>query len=303
MSCTSDCPAVCVMQPCTRSECNWSSLKETARSGSPRNLSAKTQRFARGRGFGTQPFQVLDTLSVAAIDSDSCSQYHLYGAVMTRTKSLQHIDLSHSIVDGMSTYPPLPGPVIATHLSREDAEKVYGSGVTFHIGLITICTNTGTYLDVPFHRFADGHDLAGLSLDRVAGVPAVCLDRRGETEIEITAGELNGLRGHAVLVRTDHSRYFGTEAYTVEHPHLSVSTTEALIAADVACVGIDSLNIDGMSDTLRPVHTALLGAGIPIIEHLTNLAELPSTRFLFTAVPPKIVGAGTFTVRAYATVG
>jgi kynurenine formamidase len=222
---------------------------------------------------------------------------------MKRTRSLQHIDLSHSIIDGMMTYPPLPGPVIATHMSRDDAEKIYGPGVTFQIGMITICTNTGTYLDVPFHRFADGHDLVELSLDRVAGVPAVCFDRRGETEIEIPSEEIDGLQGHAVLVRTDHSRYFGTEAYTVNHPYLSGSTTDALIATNVACVGIDSLNIDGMSDTVRPVHTALLGAGIPIIEHLTNLAELPSSGFAFTAVPPKIEGAGTFTVRAYATVG
>lgn len=222
---------------------------------------------------------------------------------MTRTRSLRHIDLSHSIVDGMTTYPPLPGPVIATHMSRDDAEKSYGPGVTFQIGMITICTNTGTYLDVPFHRFADGHDLTELRLERVAGVPGVCFDRRGENEIDISAGEIDGLEGHAVLVRTDHSRHFGTEAYTVGHPHLSVSTTQALIEADVACVGIDSLNIDGMSDTLRPVHTALLGAGIPIIEHLTNLAELPPTGFAFSAVPPKIEGAGTFTVRAYATVG
>ncbi len=222
---------------------------------------------------------------------------------MKNTADARHIDLSHRIVDGMSTYPPLPGPLIATHMSREDAEKSYGPGVTFQIGMITICTNTGTYLDVPFHRFADGHDLTELSLDRVASVPAVCFDRRGDTEIEIAADELEGLLGHAVLVRTDHSQYFGTERYTVGHPHLSVATTDALIAADVACVGIDSLNIDGMSDTVRPVHTALLGAGIPIIEHLTNLAELPASGFTFTAVPPKIEGAGTFTVRAYATVG
>jgi len=222
---------------------------------------------------------------------------------MTRAAFSRHIDLSHRIVDGMSTYPPLPGPVIGTHLSRDDAEKVYGPGVTFHIGMITICTNTGTYLDVPFHRFADGHDLSELSLVRVAGVPAVCFDRRDEAEIEITPDELDGLQGHAVLVRTDHSRHFGTDEYTVRHPYLSTSTAEALIAAHVACVGIDSLNIDGMSDTVRPVHAALLGAGIPIIEHLTNLAELPSRGFAFTAVPPKIEGAGTFTVRAYATVG
>lgn len=201
----------------------------------------------------------------------------------------------------MVTYPGLPAPVIGTHLSREDAERAYGPGVTFHIGLITICTNTGTYLDVPFHRFADGDDLAALALDRVAGVPSVCLDRRGTTTIDITPDELAGLEGHAVLVRTDHSVHFGTDAYAVDHPYLSADTAQALVGAGVACVGIDSLNIDTMADAQRPVHTTVLGAGIPIIEHLTNLAALPPSGYRFTAVPPKIVGAGTFTVRAFAT--
>ena len=70
----------------------------------------------------------------------------------------------------------------------------------------------------------------------------------------------------------------------------------------MACVGIDSLNIDGTSDGHRPVHTILLRAGIPIVEHLTHLDRLPASGFTFSAVPPKIEGAGTFTVRAYATV-
>jgi kynurenine formamidase len=213
------------------------------------------------------------------------------------------IDLSHVIAPGMVTYPGLPVPIVEDHLSREAAIDVYGPGNTFQIGLVTMCTNTGTYLDVPFHRYADGHDLTGLALERVAGVPAVCLDRRGQTTIELTDEELEGLGGHAVIVRTDHSATWGTDAYFQAHPHLSAASADALVVAGVACVGIDSLNIDGTGEKARPVHSTLLGAEIPIIEHLTALDALPEDGFTFTAVPPKIEGAGTFTVRAFATVG
>lgn len=221
-----------------------------------------------------------------------------------------HIDLSHRIVDAMTTYPGLPGPVIATHLTREAAEAAYGPGVTFHIGMIEICTNTGTYLDVPYHRFADGHDLSELDLDRVAGVPGLCLDGRGARAIDLDPAALAALAasagiaslaGHAVLFRTDHSRHFGRPEYAVEAPCLTGKTAAALAAAGVACVGIDSLNIDDTGDLARPVHTTLLRAGIPIVEHLRALDQLPLQGFRFTAVPPKIVGAGTFTVRAFAT--
>lgn len=214
---------------------------------------------------------------------------------------MTHIDLSHVITNGMVTYPGLPTPVIASHLTREAAEEIYGPGITFQIGLIEICTNTGTYLDVPFHRFADGHDLTGLSLDRVARVGAVCINRVGQTSIELEADELAGLAGMAVLVRTDHSQHFGTDAYMKGHPHLTARSAELLVDAGVACVGIDSLNIDATEGGERPVHTTLLGANTPIVEHLTNLSSLPTTGFTFTAVPPKIEGAGTFTVRAFAT--
>ena len=213
------------------------------------------------------------------------------------------VDLSHVITAGMQTYPGLPVPIVEDHLSREAALEVYGPGNTFQIGLVTLCTNTGTYLDVPFHRYADGHDLTGLTLERVAEVPAVCLDRRGRTTIDLTATELEGLAGHAVLVHTGHSATWGSDAYFEDHPHLSAAAAETLVAAGVACVGIDSLNIDGTSTRDRPVHTTLLGADIPIIEHLTALDQLPAEGFTFTAVPPKIAGAGTFTVRAFAALG
>ncbi|HZX56306.1 MAG TPA: cyclase family protein [Ilumatobacteraceae bacterium] len=215
------------------------------------------------------------------------------------------VDLSHSIAEGLSTYPGLPAPHIFDHLDRAAAEKIYGPGVTFTIGMITICSNTGTYIDVPYHRFADGHDLTGLALERVAAVPGLCIDCRGIDSIgpEVLTGL--DLTGRAVLFRTDHSRHFGTPSYFERHPHLAVATAETLVRAGVACAGIDSLNIDateGPAGAGRPVHTTLLRSDIPIIEHLANLADLPPDGFRFSSVPPKIEGLGTFTVRAFAEV-
>lgn len=215
----------------------------------------------------------------------------------------QHVDLSHVITEGMETYPGLPVPIIQDHLSREAAEEIYGPGITFQIGLVTMCTNTGTYLDVPFHRFADGHDLTELALERVAAVPAVCIDATGVTAIDLADVELDELAGHAVLIRTGHDRHWGTQDYFTAHPYLTEVAAESLVQAEVACVGIDSLNIDSTTGGERPVHTMLLRNQVPIIEHLTNLGELPATGFTFTAVPPKIEGCGTFTVRAFATTG
>ena len=213
-----------------------------------------------------------------------------------------HLDLSHVITAGMQTYPGLPVPVIEDHLSRDAAEEIYGPGITFQIGMVHLCTNTGTYIDMPFHRYADGHDLTGLALERVAAVPAVCIDARGELAIDLEASAFEGLGGHAVLIHTGHAQHWGTDRYFDSHPYLTAATAERLVDAGVACVGIDSLNIDATEGGERPVHTILLGAEIPIVEHLTGLEALPSSGFQFTAVPPKIEGAGTFTVRAYATV-
>jgi arylformamidase len=213
------------------------------------------------------------------------------------------VDLSHTLTEGLVTYPGLPAPHLSDHLDRVAAEAVYGPGVTFTIGMITMCSNTGTYIDVPFHRFADGHDLSELALERVAGVPAVCIDCVGMPSIGPDVLDGLDIRGHAVLFRTDHSRHFATPGYFDRHPYLEREAADALLAAGVACAGIDSLNIDATWSPMgdgRPVHTTLLRNDIPIIEHLTNLDQLPPTGFQFTAVPPKIENFGTFTVRAFA---
>lgn len=211
------------------------------------------------------------------------------------------VDLSHEIIDGMTTYPGLPGPVISDHLSRADSRANYAPGYEFQIGHIAMVSNTGTYLDTPFHRFADGHDLAGLDLSRVAGVPGVLIVGDALT---IGADVLDGVdvAGRAVLFATGWDRHWGTEEYgNPVHPHLGADVVALLVDGGAAVVGIDSVNIDDTRTGERPVHTALLGAGIPIVEHLRGLDQLAGATFTFTAVPPAVVGMGTFPVRAFAS--
>lgn len=193
------------------------------------------------------------------------------------------VELSHVIEDGMTTYPGLPAPEIGSHLSFEESAGVYASGTEFAIGRIAMVANTGTYLDTPAHRFRDGHDLAGLALER-------CAD----------------LAGTAVLIRTGWDRHWRTERYGhPTHPFLTADGARHLVAAGVALVGIDSVNIDDTSPAAagqRPTHTTLLAAGVPVVEHLTGLDELPTTGARFFAAPPRVAGMATFPVRAFVIV-
>lgn len=212
------------------------------------------------------------------------------------------VDLSHEIHDGLVTYPGLPEPRISTHLTRDEAEQRYAPGVTFHIGRIDMIANTGTYVDAPFHRYADGVDLSGLPLERVADVDGVLVDATGVHAIDEARLAEVVFAGKAVLLRTGFSRHWGTPDYSGDCPHVTAGAAAALVSGGAAIVGIDSLNIDATTDPERPVHTALLRAGIPIVEHLTNLEALPAGGFRFFAAPPMIRDMGTFPVRAFAVV-
>ncbi len=213
------------------------------------------------------------------------------------------VDLSHVVSDGMTTYPGLPGPLICDFLSREESRAHYTDGTEFQIGRIELVSNTGTYVDVPFHRYADGVDLADQALWPLAGRPALVVDATAVQARSIDAAYLAGLdvAGQAVLLRTGEDRHFGTERYGAnEHPYLTEDGAAFLRDVGAALVGIDAVNIDDMGDTARPAHTVLLGAGIPVCEHLTRLDEVPPSGARFFAVPPRFRGVGTFPVRAYA---
>lgn len=211
------------------------------------------------------------------------------------------IDLSHTIENGMVTYRGLPAPLICDFLTREDSRRYYAEGTEFHIGRIDMVANTGTYMDAPFHRYREGKDLSELPLSSMAGLKGVVI-RTDEARItqKVFAG-LN-LKNRAVLVQTNWSRHWRTDAYFEGHPHLTADAAEYLIKCGVKLVGIDSYNIDDAHDGRRPVHSLLLGKEIPIVEHMTGLEALPDDGFQFFAVPPKIKAFGTFPVRAFAQV-
>ncbi|HEX5615144.1 MAG TPA: cyclase family protein [Acidimicrobiia bacterium] len=207
------------------------------------------------------------------------------------------VDCSHVVESGMVTYPGLPGPVVDEHLSRAASREVYAPGTEFHIGRIQMVANTGTYLDAPFHRFAGGDDLADLPLRCTVDLPLV-LVRVADRVIEPASLAGREVRGRAVVFATGWDRHWGTDAYAHGHPHLSAATAELLVRGGAALVGIDSLNIDGTHDGERPVHTALLAAGIPIVEHLCNLDQVREPGRFFAA-PVAVRGLGTFPVRAF----
>jgi arylformamidase len=212
------------------------------------------------------------------------------------------VELSHVIRAGMVTYPGLPAPQITPYLTREASRSRYSPGTEFAIDTITLVGNTGTYLDAPYHRFPGGADLGGVELASTADLPAVVVRVSGAGQPGIDVGALAGLdvRGAAVLLHTGDDILFGTPAYASGGHFLTRDGAAWLADHDAALVGIDALNIDNTADGERPAHTHLLAAGIPVVEHLTGLEQLPPAGARFTAVPLRIAGLGTIPVRAFA---
>lgn len=222
---------------------------------------------------------------------------------MSATK--QFVDVSHTIEHGLVTYRGLPAPIICDYMSREESRRHYSGGTEFQIGKIEMVANTGTYLDSPFHRFGDGQDLSELALDSLADLDGVVVDAASDAGRAVGREAFAGVEvaGKAVLVRTGWDAHWRTERYFEGHPFLTEEAARFLADEGAALVGIDSYNIDDTADGRRPAHTILLGARVPIVEHMCRLGQLPARGFRFFAVPVKVKGFGTFPVRAFAVVG
>ncbi|MDP9098806.1 MAG: cyclase family protein [Verrucomicrobiota bacterium] len=223
-------------------------------------------------------------------------------AVSRLSANSQLIDLSHAVEHGMITYKGLPAPIICDYLSREASRARYAPGTEFQIGKIEMVANTGTYLDSPFHRYPEGDDLSQLKLETLADLDCVVVrvTHRRDRAIDRLPIDLATLRGKALLVHTGWDVHWRTDQYFESHPNLTGELANSLVDAGVTLVGIDSFNIDSTDDGTRPVHSALLGAGIPIVEHMCGLDAIPDSGARFFAVPVKVKGMGTFPVRAFA---
>lgn len=215
------------------------------------------------------------------------------------TGNVRFIDLSHTIESGTQTYKGLPPLLICDYLSREASRANYDAGTEFHIAKIEMVANTGTYMDCPFHRYEGGKGFHEIPVEATTDLPAMKFTVSNQA-IDEKIFHGSNLRGKAILVSSGWSRHWGTDQYFTNHPYLTESAAKYLVESGVKLVGIDSHNIDDTRIRTRPVHTTLLGAGVLIVEHLCNLDALPDHGFSFTALPPKIKGAGTFPVRAYA---
>ncbi|MEO5976172.1 MAG: cyclase family protein [Chryseolinea sp.] len=214
----------------------------------------------------------------------------------------KYIDLSHTIEQGMITYKGLPAPIVCDYLSREASREFYDPGTEFFIGKIEMITNTGTYLDCPFHRYEHGRDLSQLLLEQLADLEAIVIRMPHTTKLDVTESDLRSydVAHKAVLINTGWDQFWRTDQYFENHPYLTEGAAKYLKDQKVKLVGIDSHNIDDTRTRSRPVHTELLGNEILIVEHLCNLDKLPLGIFHFTAIPPKFKGVGTFPVRAMA---
>jgi kynurenine formamidase len=214
------------------------------------------------------------------------------------------IDLSHPLRSGMDMAPGLPAPRFEPFLTRAASRSTYSGQAEFEITRLFLVGNTGTSLDSPFHRHAEGPDVAGLPLDRLIGLRGLCLDgqRAGRGSARGVGGSLpeRPNAGCAVLVRTGWDQQWGRDGYWHKGPFLSRELVEALVAAEVALVGVDFANVDDRADPARPAHTRLLAAGIPIVENLRGLARLPGNGFRVHAAPLAIEGATALPVRVIA---
>ena len=269
-------------------------------------MAALPSRCGRGAGIkrdgcGGHRGDYEESTAIQGLNSNSRCYHEFRPAIAGTMFMMRFVEVSHVVEAGMRTYPGLPEPEAEVLLDYEESRERYAAGTEFFIASLHLCGNTGTYVDSPVHRFRGGADLASLPLERLAHLPVEVIDTRGESGRGIGSAVFKGrsLHGKAVLFHSGWSRHWRTEAYFAPNPFLTGDCCKALLDAGTVFAGIDSVNIDDMGDLTRPAHTLLLGAGVPVCEHLTNLESIPRGGGFLHAVPIAWQGGATFPVRAY----
>ena len=246
--------------------------------------------------------QLLMVGEVRILNKEIFTEKHKRQPINKPSSRSSFVDLSHTIEGGLVTYKGLPAPIICDYLSREKSREVYETGTEFQIAKIEMVSNTGTYIDCPFHRYEHGKDLSQVTIEAFADINGIVIraDHRKALAIDATFFKEKEIRGMAILVHTGWEVHWNTAEYFQNHPYLTEDAALYLRKCGVKLVGIDSLNIDNTQNKSRPVHSTLLASDILIVEHLCNLGKLPDEGFTFSALPPKFKGVGTFPVRAMA---
>ena len=110
-------------------------------------------------------------------------------------------------------------------------KKIYSEGTEFQIGKIELVSNTGTYIDCPFHRYADGNDLSQVGLEALAELEGVYVDAVGQQSIGKDYFQNHNVKGNAILVNTNWSKHWRTDFYFENHPFLTEDAANYLVQA------------------------------------------------------------------------
>lgn len=222
-------------------------------------------------------------------------------------KTAHVVDLTQPMDGAIPMSPGLPGMEMSTVLSREKSREMYDGDVEFLIQRYEITGNSGTCIDAPFHRYADGSDLSSIPLPATVGVPGIRIDARDAMTSgrrRIDESYLNGddLRGRAILFWTGCDERWPRDEYMDHNPFICAELATRLVEDGVVLVGIDACNVDDTGDMERPSHSILLRNGIPIVENLRGLSKLDAEDYQFHAAPLPIRHGTVVPVRAYAIV-
>ena len=215
---------------------------------------------------------------------------------------MRYVELSHTLEDGMVTFPGDPPVNIGIYMSREEMRKKCGAAAAL-LDQIKMINTSGTYLDAPVHRFENGTYICDIPLESLVDLPVEVVPLpEGKSCFEPEDFQELDERVKAVLLYTGFSSRFNTDRYGDNPPYLSVSGAKYLMEKGVAFVGIDGPLIDKMNSGDCPVHDIILGEKGIVCENMTNLDLLLGCHMaVLTAVPPRVKMA-SFTARVFAKI-
>jgi len=213
------------------------------------------------------------------------------------------IDLSYPLD---AATPPFPGdpPVEIAIQASIPADHPTGAPGAMNVSQITTGVHVGTHMDAPFHFYNQGRTIDQVSLACGVG-PALLINLAHKAaKAEIAPEELLSHREaithlQRIIFNTGWASHWGQADYFTDFPVISAAVAQLLVAWGVTLVGIDTPSVDRHP---YPVHFALLGNDVLIVENLTNLDRIRQTRFQFIALPLKLTGRDASPVRAVAIV-
>ncbi|MBN2610616.1 MAG: cyclase family protein [Bacteroidales bacterium] len=205
------------------------------------------------------------------------------------------IDLSHQITNSMPVYPGDEEPQIVT--IRNHVTDGYQESS------LIISSHTGTHIDCPRHFFKDLDNTGSLPLTAFFG-RAVKIDVRNQGDLisknMLEKYEKNLSDTGFVLFHTGYDKYWNSEDYFKDFPVLDTEAVDYLLSFNLKGIGFDAISADSIDSENYPVHQAVLGRNMVIVENLRALENLPVSRFYFSCFPLKIINGDGSPVRAVA---